>query len=436
MNDKSRPEVLLCATTWWPLSARLAIALINHGCRLSAVAPPGHPLRFVTGVETVYPYGGLGSIGYLKAAILAAQPTLIVPCDDSAVWQLHELHAKHPSLRPLIERSLGPGSAYPILCSRAAFLDVAVELGIRVPLTRTLTSEAELADWRADGPVVLKRDGTWGGSGVAICDSPPGAVAAFRRLSQPISARAAWKRLLVNRDPVALWSWHRRESARITMQEYIQGRPANSMIACWQGETLGIVSAEVLTSLGATGAATAVRLIRNKEMERSAQLLARKLMLNGFFGLDFVLAQKTGAAYLIEINPRCTQLGHLRLKNTGDLAGVLSAKLWNQPVAAPMNSQDCVPGEVVAFFPQAFRSNPRSSYLQCGKHDVPWSEPTLVLELLRDSWPERQWLSRIYHHFQAPDTPEEINFDASGDRLDGVQQVYFHQNLRQDKPRG
>jgi serine phosphatase RsbU (regulator of sigma subunit) len=31
----------------------------------------------------------------------------------------------------------------------------------------------------------------------------------------------------------------------------------------------------------------------------------------------------TGAAYLIELNPRCTQLGHLRLPGQGDLAGVL-----------------------------------------------------------------------------------------------------------------
>lgn len=412
VNEKSRPAVLLCASTWWPLSARLAIVLIDHGCQVSTVCPPGHPLRLVTGVEAVYPYTSLNSIDSLKAAILTAQPALIVPCDDSVVWQLHELHAKHPGLRPLIEQSLGPGSVYPVLRSRAAFLQVAVELGIRVPATRTLTSEAELNAWRADGPAVLKRDGTWGGSGVAIVDSLPSAVAAFRRLSQPISARTAWKRLLVNRDPIALWSWSRRASAPITMQEYIQGRPANSMIACWQGETLGIVSAEVLASQGATGAATAVRLMRNKEMERSAQLLARKLMLSGFHGLDFVLAEETGAAYLIEINPRCTQLGHLRLKNQGDLAGALSAKLWNQPIAVATDEQDCQLGETIAFFPQAFHSNPRSSYLQCGRHDVPWGKPALVLELLRDPWPERQWLSRIYHHFHAPDTPEEINFEA------------------------
>jgi len=377
----------------------------------------------VTGIESVFPYRGLNSIGALKSAILAAQPTLIVPCDDSVVWQLHELHARNVDLRSLIERSLGADMAYPVLRNRAGFLHAAEELGIRVPATRILTSEEDLHAWRADGPAVLKRDGTWGGSGVAIVDSLPSAVAAFRRLSQPIGAGAAWKRCLINRDPVALWSWKRRESPRITFQEFIPGRPANSMIACWQGEILGIVSVEVVASQGATGAATVVRLIQNEEMERAAQLLARRFMLSGFHGLDFVLEQNTGAAHLIEINPRCTQLGHLRLANQGDLAGALSAKLRNQPIPAVTDPQDCLPGDTVAFFPQAIPWNPTSRHPRDGKHDVPWEEPALVLELLRGPWPERQSLSRIYHRYRAANTPEEVSFEPSRDRLSMAQRV-------------
>jgi len=183
VTEKSGPAVLVCASMWWPLSARLATAFIRHGCRVSAVCPPGHPLRFVTGIESVFPYRALNSIGSLKSAILDARPTLIVPCDDSVVWQLHELHTGNPELQSLIERSLGANNAYPVLRNRAAFLQVAADLEVRVPATRVLTSEEELDDWRADGPAVLKRDGTWGGSGVAIVRSLPSALAAFRRLS-------------------------------------------------------------------------------------------------------------------------------------------------------------------------------------------------------------------------------------------------------------
>ena len=340
-----------------------------------------------------------------------------MPCDDGVVWQLHELHAGNISLRPLIERSLGSEAAYPVIRNRAAFLQAAADLGIRVPDTRTLNSEEELNAWRADSPAVLKRDGTWGGSGVAIVRSLPSALANYRRLSQPMSVGAAWKRYLVNRDPIAIWSWKRRELPRVTLQEFIQGRPANSMIACWKGELLGSISVEVLTSQGATGAATVVRLIQNKEMEQAAQLLAKKFMLSGFHGLDFVLDQKTGRAYLIEINPRCTQLGHLRLANRGDLAGILSAKLSDQPIDSVPGPQDCKPGAAVVFFPQAFQWNPKNPYLRQGKHDVPWEEPALVLELLRIAWPERKLLSRIYHHYRAPVAPVEASFELSRDEV-------------------
>jgi hypothetical protein len=66
-------------------------------------------------------------------------------------------------LQSLIERSMGAGTSYPVLRSRAAFLQVAAELGIRVPATRTLTSEDELDAWRADSPAILKQDATWRG---------------------------------------------------------------------------------------------------------------------------------------------------------------------------------------------------------------------------------------------------------------------------------
>jgi len=152
-----------------------------------------------------------------------------------------------------------------------------------------------------------------GGTGVVIARSLPEALSAFRKLSQPVGGSVAWKRWLINRDPIALWSWKKREPATITMQAFIPGRPANTMFACWGGEVLAIVSVEVITAQGLTGAATVVRLVQNKEIEEAARKLAKKFNLNGFHGLDFVFEENSGAAYLIELNPRTTQLGHLRL---------------------------------------------------------------------------------------------------------------------------
>jgi hypothetical protein len=400
----------LCATMGWPASARLAIALIHPGCKVSAICPPGHPLRYVTGIGILYPYKRLDSVGSLKAAIRAAQPSLIVPCDDGAVWQLHELHAIAAELRPLIEHSLGAKEAYSTIRKRGAVLQAAGELGIRMPVTKIVNSVEDLEGWCVDSPAVLKVDGTWGGEGVTIVRSQSEAIKGFRSAFGATKAGVAWKRFLINRHPIALWSWQRRKSSSITIQEFIPGRPATTMFACWRGEVLASVTVEVLASQGAIGAATIVRLLQNEEIDSAARLLARKFMLSGFHGLDFILEEGTGAAYMLELNPRATQLGHLSLPLQGDLAGVIAAKLNNEPVCAPA-PEDCIQGDTIAFFPQALNWNLKSAYLRDAYHDIPWEEPLLVQELMRVSWPDRQVLNLIFLNFRA--------FRQSGNK-DGV----------------
>jgi hypothetical protein len=390
---------------WWPLSARVAMAFIRHGCRVLAVCPPGHPLRFVKGIEKLYRYGGVDSLGRLKAAIVDARPDIIVPCDDGVVWQLYSLHAQDAVLRPIIEQSLGPAEMYPTLQSRGGLMETAGELGIRIPVTQTVRSNEDLADWCTEASGVLKLDGTWGGRGVEIAHSPEAAHEAFCKLTRPTGAGAAWKRFFVNRDPLALWLWRRREEPCVTIQEFIPGRPANTMLSCWRGEVLSMTTVEVLYAQGLTGAATVVRIIQNEEIERAARLLARRFMLNGFHGLDFILEYRTGAAYLIELNPRCTQLGHLRLPGQGDLVGPLSAKLRDEE---PPQVEDPIESDTIAFFPQAFSMNPKNPYLHRGYHDVPWEEPELFRELLRGAWPDRQWRARLYHYFRPPKPQEEV----------------------------
>jgi ATP-grasp domain len=397
LDGNSQPKILICATLWWPSSARLAMAFLRHGCNVSALCPPGHPLRFVTGIGSIYSYQGLGSIGLLRTAIRAAQPTLIVPCDDITVWQLHALHATEADLRPLIELSLGAAEAYPAIQQRGEVLRIAESLGIRVPLTRTLNSVEELKDWRFDKPAVLKLDGTWGGKGVTIVGSLTEATQKFHSAPKTMKAWRAWKRFLVNRHFFALWAWQRRKTSKMTIQEFIPGQPATTMFACWRGEVLASSTVEVLVSQAPTGAANVVQVLKNNEIEDAVRLLARKFQLSGFHGLDFVLEQDTGAAYLLELNPRATQLGHLNLSEHGDLARVMVGKLKNEALDR-IASENQIQNSAIVFFPHTFKSNPGSAYLHRGHHDVPWEEPALVRELLCAPWPDRQWQSRIYHY--------------------------------------
>jgi len=392
------------------------MAFLRHGCRVAAICPPGHPLRFVDGVEAVHTYSGLNSIGSLEAAIAASKPDLIAPCDDGIVWQLHRIQEQNPVHRAVIERSLGPAEHYATIRSRGLFLLAAQELGIRIPETQTIASADELQRWPLDSPGVLKLDGTWGGSGVAIVRSRAEALAAYERLSTPVGLGAVLKRWCVNRDPLALWSLRGRNESTVSIQQFIPGRPANTMMVCWNGQMLANLSVEVLSAQGATGAATVVRVIDHPEIEQAARLIAFRFQLTGCYGLDFILEEENNAAWLIELNPRATQLGHLRLEGQGDLAHLLARQLGASIDYSEVERSeitDCAIGSTLAFFPQAFNWNPQSSYLRTAYHDVPWEQPGLVRELLRPIWPERQPLYRLYHRIRPLRQQAEANFDEA-----------------------
>jgi hypothetical protein len=241
---------------------------------------------------------------------------------------------------------------------------------------------------------VLKIDGTWGGDGVVPVASPQQAVEIFPTLSGMRRSAIAWKQFLVNRHPLARWLWSRRHGSLATLQKVVAGREATTMFACWEGEVLASVTVEVMAFQRPAGAATVLRLVRNDEIERASRLMAQKLRLSGFHGLDFIIEEGTDAPFLIEMNPRATQLGHLNVNAEGNLAEVLTARLTNRPTAvSPVSS--LIENNVIALFPHAWKTDPGSQFLVTGYHDVPWEQPELVRELLRKPWPDRRLLNRI-----------------------------------------
>jgi len=414
-----KPSVLLGSSHRWALAARLGMAFKGHGCEVSAVCAEGHPLRFVSGLNDIYSYSTFTPLKSLKAAIEDANPLMIVPCDDLVVSQLYALHAEEPSLRKLIEFSLGNPETWPILQSRARLMETANSIGIRTPKNCVVEAEGQIAAW-PDESVVLKRDGSLGGRGVAIAHNRKDAINEYRKISSKIKLVSAIKRHLIDRDAHAYWVWRRQSEAIVTMQEFIPGNPANTMIVCNGGEVLASITVEVLRTTGETGAASVVRLIENEEIEMASCRLAKKLMLHGFHGLDFMIARgddehPRGAAYLIELNSRCTQLGHLNLHGRGDLAGHLSNMMFDAIGAkAPSlnTTRELFKGETVALFPQAVRTNPNNPYIKTGYHDVPAGQPALVQELMQEIWPHRQWTSRLYHRLFPSVAAKEVQYDG------------------------
>jgi len=373
------------------------------GYCVSAVHPVhGHPLAKTRAVRHSFPYSGFDPIASLKNAIQVSLPDVIVPCDDRAVEHLHLLHAQtagspERDIAELIERSLGSAASFSIAGSRSGLMAAAVEQGIRVPTTWQVSSVEDLKTAQVPFPWMLKSDGSWGGHGVRLVESREEAERAYAELAQPLPTARFLKRLLVNRDPYWVQNWRGRTKPSVVAQAFVHGRPANMAASCWRGELLDAISAEVVQAQGTTGSATVVRIVESPEAVRSAQLLASRLGLSGFFGLDFMIEEKTGDSYLIEMNPRCTPLSHLALGEGRDPLAAFAARLSGKPARA---RQPLTKDDRIAYFPQAWHWDPNSEFLNTSFCDVPYSEPELVQDLLQVPWPDRSLLARMVNHLR------------------------------------
>jgi hypothetical protein len=65
-------------------------------------------------------------------------------------------------------------------------------------------------------------------------------------------------------------------------------------------------------------------------------------------------------------------------------------------VERPSATDDPLPLDTVAFFPQALNTLNEDIRSACGSYlDVSWDEPRLIAELKKDSWPERRWAAHL-----------------------------------------
>ena len=357
---------------------------------VSIVCPAhAHPSRKVRVAHRTFPYRPLSPLDSLANAIEAAKPDLIIPCDDLAVRHLHQLHsskrARHGAvdIPALIVRSLGPAESYAAVNSRYLLLKIAREERILTPETSAIDNLSDLERWRSSGPPpwVLKADGTAAGSGVRIAQTLDEARDYYSDLRRPTGLLRSIKHLTVDRDLILEREWWRglrRVRPAIVAQSFIRGAAANCAVVCWKGKVLAGVCCEAVSTETSVGPATVVRLVNNADMMVAARRIARRLGLSGFFGLDFVIEEGTGATYLIEMNPRSTPLAHLRLGAGRDMIGAVSAQLTGKPLSEPVSITQ---NKLIAYFPQALLR--KSEFLSSSYHDVPEAEDELIEELCR-----------------------------------------------------
>jgi hypothetical protein len=378
----------------------LAVALANAGFVVDAVCSSKHPIANTDAIRKTYKYRGLDPLISFGDAISAAKPDLIVPGDDRATQHLHLLYAQERrkgdagnSICALIERSLGASENFPVLYARTQFIQLAQEQGVRVPKTEIIRDQDDLKKWIAqtDLPLVLKADGSSGGDGVRVARTFEEAKRALRSLqAPPLLARAA-KRALMDQDATLVWPSLLRRRSIVNAQAFVAGREATTSVACWKGEVLASLHFEVVSKVASCGHATVLQLIENAEMSAAAEKIARRLNLSGLHGFDFMLETQTENAYLIEINPRLTQVAHLTLGPGRDIPAALYSAISGQPISP---SAKVTEENTIALFPQEWIRDPASPFLQSAYHDVPWDKPELIRACVRSRRKQAAWYSQ------------------------------------------
>jgi hypothetical protein len=389
------PHILLATTGQLPSTARIAMELHDAGARVSLISPGNHPAKALDFLAHRLTYRAIAPQRCLEAALLRLQPELVILCDERTVRDVHALRRKthNREVKRLLQKSTAPAENYQTITSRADLLDLARREGVRVPPSMPLPDSAALDQWIANHPTpfVLKADGSWAGFGVRVISEAGGAKNAFVQMTRPASGLLGLRELFLEGNNFYIRPWLRRERPAMSVQDYIDGRPANIGVACWKGEVLAAVCAEAVATESATGPSTVVRIIHNAEMMDAARRIVSALHLTGLIGFDFIIESATEAAWLIEMNPRNTPICALRLGQGRDLAEALVARLAGRPVRerAPRTDSD-----VVVFFPDTWQLDPSNAFLRSGYHDVPWEQPALVRKLMRAERRERYWVFR------------------------------------------
>jgi hypothetical protein len=369
------PNVLVATALLWPNAARLCRALQEVGFEVGALALPQHPVHRSKAPERTFEYRPKAPLDSLREAIAEQRPDIVIPCDDRIVRHLCCLRAlgNDDDISTLIEISLGPGGASGVLAKRATLGEISQLPDVDVPRTDTVATAADLRDWvRKFGlPAILKLDGSWGGNDVVVVRRKSEIRAAFWEMRLRQSALRGFQQYVTRRDAEAL----RRQRSAISVQSFVRGKPANATVACWRGEVLAQIAVEVVELASPFGAATVVHVVDGAAMAAAARSICRHYMLSGLHGFDFVIDERTGAAKLIEVNARATQISHLNLGPGRDLAAALFEALTGRLASwrPPIQSAD------ISLFPGEWRRDPQSPYLKSTFHDVPRDDPELAL---------------------------------------------------------
>lgn len=366
-------------------SCRLPKALKEAGFCVGVLALRGNLIHASRYVDRKFTLGARRFEPIIRHGIENAfekfAPDIIVPCDERAAaivshW-VEKGSGRLLSLRLLqcLERSLGPVEALPQRGSKAETLAKARAIGVLCP-RETVVEDfpgCEKAAEEYGYPVVLKLSHGAGGIGVKVCGTSEELKKAFGGFKRTQSKSDTLLRRLTRRD----WFGSR---LGILVQEHVSGQPGMSCASAVNGATVSVVTGLVDATTSQTGPASVVHLANQPSIVDATIRMVAAFGATGFMSFDFIVDDE-GKAYLLECNPRPTQILHLGPLVGVEVAGALLKALQD---GRPEATCEVPTGErTVSFFPQEWARDPSSPSLQATHHDVPWDDPTLLAAIMR-----------------------------------------------------
>ena len=379
-------------------SDRIVAAMGRLGCHCAVIGPPTAFAARSRFTETRFHLPRFGGY-WLRCLVLRARlegivrrwrPDLVIPLDDLSARRLRDLRVhRHAGadLRRLIETSLGRPASFMAICSREKLIELAASIGVRTPAQKPVASlaAAKAAAAVLGYPVVLKREQTCGGFGVAIVTDEPELVEAFGLARRKAATKRYLQRLL---------GFGAQQAADLVLQRYVPGPMAFQVAACADGEVLDAISfsAECIDP-PITGASTVLRAIERADMDAATRTLVAALGCSGLVSIDFILSPE--GASLIELNPRPVVSGHLGRLYGHDLYEALLDH-GRGLARAPLASLASGP-ERVALFPRELDRDPTSRLVDAPDvlHDIPWDDLD-VLDIYAD-WLQRRHPAEAEH---------------------------------------
>jgi hypothetical protein len=331
----------------------------------------------------------------LISAIRKWRPDFVIPADERIRRLVHRLvsssdprrNSLEPELVAMLLKSVGDSRHFDVIERKTRLLDFARAAGLPVAPSSVVRDEHGATEFAKECgyPVVIKRDFTWGGLGVAVCQQPEDVAAAMNQV------RGA--RLFLQSDPDAFSDscGAPQHDLCCVVERFIPGADANYALVALEGRMLAGVGARVIQTSGEFMPASVCSIGRFSELARISETLVKLLGYSGFAGCDFRISREDGRAYLLEFNPRPVPTSHLGVHLGFELCAALVNALEG---AEPRDVMAAESEKLIALFPQEWIRDPSSPWLNSAYHDTPSEDPSLLRYLKSPAWLARSGLDR------------------------------------------